>query len=117
MARGFKKAVIAIGESLSGAINIGEGTAIGLQMPAAWDTADITFQASLDGTTWGELSNLPISGVAISDFTITTPVAAKCIPLDPILTLSWNYLKIRSGTLAAAVNQTAARTLKLVHVQ
>lgn len=100
---------IASGTSLSPAVIIGgEFSIIGIEYPAAWDAADVTFQISLDeGTTWKEL--LDDSGTAIQK----TVTAAQYRELDSAEFKSAVQIKVRSGTASVAVNQTADRLIKL----
>jgi hypothetical protein len=100
---------IASGNSLSGAVPIGDHVPVGIAMPASWDAAGLTFQVSCDGgTTWNELYDS--TGVETT-FTVST---SRYIPLDPTVWIGINHIKIRSGTAAVAVNQTADRVLTLV---
>ena len=98
---------IANGESLSGAVDL-EGLALArLEMPATWTAADITFQVSHDGATYTpyyDETGDPITLVVAASRTVRLP------PLD------WDgvrYVKVQSGTPAAAVNQGGARTVTL----
>ena len=43
---------IANGTSLSAAVNLGSGKLRGIALPAAWTAAVLSFQVSLDGTTF-----------------------------------------------------------------
>lgn len=100
---------IANGTSLSAAVPVGTNVAIGIAMSAGWDAAGLTFQVSADGgTTWNELYDS--SG---NEITLTT-AAGRYIPLDPTVWIGINNIKIRSGTAASAVNQTADRVLTVV---
>ena len=102
-------ATIAASGSLSGAVHLPNGHAlVGILMPAAWDTAALTFQVSLDGTTFQN------AYVAAGTEVSVTAAAATTIALDPATWLHARYLKVRSGTAASAVNQTAARTVGLI---
>lgn len=99
-------ATIASGASLSGAVDLGSGgRAARIAMPAAWTTANLTFQASYDGITYNNLydkDGVEYTAQAAASRSILLPVA------------DWygiRYLKVRSGTSAAAVNQGAARSL------
>lgn len=105
-----KSATIANGASLSGSVEIGSAKHIGIVMPSAWTTADLTFQVSYDGTNWQNLYN--DSGVEVE----VPAAASRNISLDvAALSLApWQYLKIRSGTSGTAVTQGAARTLYVV---
>jgi hypothetical protein len=88
---------------LSEAVNLGGATLIGIQMPATWTAADITFKASVDGTTYQD--------VQIFGSTYTLTVAASeyvMIPVDKSFLLP-PLLKIKSS-----MAQAANRTLQLV---
>jgi hypothetical protein len=110
-----KTVTVTSGTSLSGSMQVWDTSAahpeglVALIMPAAWTTAAITFQASADGTNFFNLFNT--SGVEV---TIAAPLASQFIPLDPADIISANYLKIRSGTSGAPVNQGADRIVTLV---
>ena len=104
-------ATIAQNQALSGAIDLGSASLLAIAMPAAWDAAKLTFQASdsLAGTYQNVYDD--------AGFEVTvTAAAARVIAVDvAALKLgALRYVKIRSGTAAVAVNQTAARTLTLL---
>lgn len=100
-------ASIANGASLSTAIDLEGSSVIAIQMPAAWDAANLTFQGSHDGTTYADLYD------SSGEFAVTA-AASRFIVVDPIKLLSARFLKVRSGTTGVPVNQTAARTIVLV---
>lgn len=51
--------VIAATASLSADMSLGEGkVAVGIVMPAAWDAANLTFQASADGDTAPQIASI-----------------------------------------------------------
>jgi len=95
---------IAINTALSVAVPINGNLLCMLEMPAAWTTANITFQSSGDGATYQNLYD-----EYGNEITIVTAVARN-ITLDPARLAGCKYLKFRSGTAAVPVNQTAART-------
>lgn len=99
---------IAINESLSGAVAVGDGVFTGIVMPAAWTAAVLTFQASFDGTTFYNLYD-----EAGGEYTIAAD-ASRYITVPAGDFAGVRFLKVRSGTAAAAVNQAAARTLSLI---
>lgn len=104
-------ASIANGQSLTSEIDLGAGRVLcALDMPADWDAANLTFQASYN--TGGTFDNV------YDQFgTEKTVIAAedRFIPLDdPAFWMGVRYLKVRSGTSGTAVNQTAARTIQLI---
>lgn len=100
--------VIPINTALSGAVNLGGATLVGIVMPAAWTAANLTFQGSVDGVTYNEITDS--AGTAVS----VTAAAARYIPINPATLPGLQYVIVRSGTSGAAVNQTAARTITLV---
>jgi hypothetical protein len=104
---------IANGASLSGAAFIG-GPERGLSllkitMPADWTAASLTFQScdTVDGT---------YQNYYAADGTEVTVQAAddRDIGIAAQDFAGVTYLKVRSGTSGAAVNQGAARTIYLV---
>lgn len=102
-----KTATIAAAASLSDAIVVGDGEVVGLSVPAL-DAAALTFQASADGTTYRDLYDSAQVEVSLASSTggrfIQAPAALKGAA----------YLKIRSGTSAVPVNQTAQRLIAVV---
>lgn len=100
-------ATISSGGSLSAAVPLGAATLVGISMPAAWDTAGLTFQASVDGTTFQDVQT---TSAELS----MTAAASKYIAVDPAVWRGVNLLKVRSGTSGTPVNQTADRTITLV---
>ncbi len=103
-----RNATIAINTSLSGAVDITGCTVAGIIMSAGWDTASITAQASVDGTNFYNLYDEFATEVTVS------AAASRFIRLSPADWWGVRYVKLRSGTSGTAVNQTAARTLKVV---
>lgn len=103
-----ESAVIANGASLSGAVNLHALRLAGIQMPAAWTAASLTFQASFDGTTYAEVCDT--SGAAVT-FTVA---AGTFVVINPATIAGVRNLKVRSGTSGAPVAQGAERTLRLV---
>ena len=83
---------------------------VGVELPAACTAADITLQASSDGTTFKNVFNADGT-----EFKITAPPAGSMIPLAGILdTMGMRFIKVRSGTSGAPVAQAAARTVSLL---
>jgi hypothetical protein len=99
--------VIAINTSLSAAVQVRGGLPAIIEMPAAWDAANLTFQTSGDGTNYFNVYDEFGTEVAV------TASTSRRIRLDPIQWAGAQYVKIRSGTAGAAVNQSAERTLYL----
>jgi hypothetical protein len=103
-------AKITSGTALSPEVDIGPRLLVGIAMPAGWDAAALTFQASFDGgTTWLEMQGA-------SAVLTYNAAASQYIAVDPALWRGVSALKVRSGTLGAPVNQTADRNLTLITV-
>lgn len=101
-------AIIPINQALSSPVKLGERKHVGLIMPAAWDAADITFQVSIDGTNYGNLyDKAGAEAVYKAD-------ADACIQIGDFDLAPWMYIKVRSGTAAVPVNQTAERAIQVV---
>jgi hypothetical protein len=99
---------IASGASLSDAAFTGGLPVCGVQMPAGWDAADLTFQAAAD-----DAAN--VANVYDKDGAELTSKAAasQFVTLDPSLLAGARYVKVRSGAAASAVTQTANRKITL----
>lgn len=103
---------IANGESLSGAADLGSARLSAIAMPSSWTTADLTFQASADGTTYYDLY---VSDNAGNDAEYLIGAGASRVISVPVADFaSLRYLKVRSGTTGSPVGQGGARTLSLI---
>jgi hypothetical protein len=99
------------GASLSNAALIGDHVFVGLQMPAAWTAASMTFQVSDDdGVTWHNLYDDGGNEVTINP---TTPAGLR-LAITPDAFGGVTFLKIRSGTSGAPVVQGADRALTVI---
>jgi hypothetical protein len=108
-------ASIAQDASLSGAVNLAGRAVCSILMSAVWDTAALTFQGSLDGATYGNIYDATTGAeysiaatAALAGVGITVP------PNSPLL--GWNYIKVRSGTAASAVNQTTGNDPRVLTI-
>jgi len=101
---------IGAGASLSGAtIDLATlGIPVAIITDAAWDTQAMTFQGSVDGTTFGNLYK------ESTEYSLTGVAASTFHSLDQNAFYGVSHLKIRSGTAAAAANQGDATVVKLV---
>lgn len=96
------------GESLSDGVNFYGERLTGLVMPAAWTTAGITFQGSIDGVTWCDLHNPD------GEIVLASPAASKMYALTISNYMPCKFIRLRSGLASAAVNQLADRTITLI---
>lgn len=99
---------IVSGQSLSPAVVANNMHLVGIVMPAGWDAAAITLQASFDGGTFNNAFDNNGAEITIQ------AAASRAIILPPGLLPGVQQLKVRSGTNAVAVNQTADRAIKLL---
>ena len=104
---------IGAGQSLSNGVLLGDYTLAGIAIGSPWTAAPITYQASFDyGNTWQELNNS--AGTAVSIPSSTTAGTYYAIDVrDPSLT-GVTMLKVRSGTVASPVVQTAGGSFFVV---
>jgi hypothetical protein len=115
----YFEAKIASGTALSAEIDLRSHRIVGIQMPATWTAAALTFQAAAysDG-----VKNLTETFVELVDdnnaaVTVATPAQATFIAFRTALRdvcASATRLKIRSGTSGVPVNQAADRVLVVV---
>lgn len=98
---------IANGAAISGNVEL-TAPMFGIDMPAAWTAADLTFQVSADGGTYSDLYD------ELGVETNVKAAASRAIRFtNPGQWLGVRFLRIRSGTAAAPVNQGGARVLTL----
>lgn len=102
-----KTAVIENGGSLSGIVDLGGRKLVAIVMPAAWDAAGLTFQASPDGTNFFNVYD----GATERALTVAASYYSA-LAIGDWIGVRW--FKIRSGAAGTPVNQTAERTLTLV---
>lgn len=95
------------GASLSNELDLTGQVVTAIHMPAGWDSAAITVVASDKPTTEDEDYD-PVYSSAGTELSLTV-AANRVIYLDPSVTRGLRFVKLRSGTAGAAVNQTADR--------
>lgn len=97
---------IAINTSLSvTTVAIRGGRVSEIEMPAAWDTAVLTFQASYDNSNFFNV--VDESGAEY----FVTAVAGQRVHVNSDYVSQMAYLKVRSGSSLTPKNQTAARVM------
>ena len=102
---------IANGTSLSAAIDLSAYRAFAISMPAAWTTASLTFQASVDGINYFNVYD--DTGVEV---TATVAASQYVVVSAPVKMLGVRWIKVRSGTSGTPVNQGADRIVTIVGV-
>ena len=109
------EAVIAAGQSVSGAVDLGPRHLFAIQTPAVLEagTLCLSFLGSVDG-----INFFPIyDELGAEKFTTVVINAAQYILVDPVPWLGIRWFKLRAGTLVASVAQAADRTFALVAVR
>lgn len=96
---------IANGESQSNVVDLTDMALIGITMPSAWTAAAITLLAA--DTQGGTYTPVHDSGGTEISFTVAQ---SRHVTIDPDVTRSLRFVKLRSGNTAVPVNQGAART-------
>ena len=83
---------------------------VGVILPAGWDAAALTFQASINGATWGNV--FTASGEL--SFPTADVAAGNVLAFDTHVTPAIRFVQVRSGVTATPVNQTADRVITLL---
>jgi hypothetical protein len=104
----LQTATIANGTALSPECMLGQKSLVGIIVPTSWTSASLTFQVTVDDVNFFEM--VDETGAAIK----YNVAAGQYIAIDPARWLGVTGIKLRSGTLAAPVNQTAAAALTIV---
>ena len=96
-------------ESLSGALEIaGVGVPVALHLDEDWDTEDITFEVSYDGTNFFDLV---VDG---AEYEISAAAAEGFYVLDPSVFIMATHIKVRSGVLALPVAQNGDTVITVI---
>jgi hypothetical protein len=99
---------------LSGVIDLKGCQAFAIKMPAAWVSADITFQAcERSGGTFYDLYDDNATTPVEVNLKVAQQKTYSLVRVSPHLA-PLQYIKIRSGVSATPVNQTGAPTLYLL---
>lgn len=101
---------IAANASLSDSVTLMGRSLVRLTIGANWTAADLTVQTSPDGNTWNDLYDEYGAPYLIK------AAASRTVFIAPGPLLAVNYIRLRSGTPAAPVSQTATATLTLASV-
>jgi hypothetical protein len=109
--------LISSGTALSAEVTVGAKRIVGIQMPAGWDAASITFAALTRQSAAAPpvLTFGKVQDAGGTEVTVTAPAADTYVALaDTVALYGLGRVKVRSGVAATPVNQTADRVLYLV---
>ena len=109
--RAIKTATIANAASVSDTVDLISTAIVGFVAPAAWTTAAITIEASIDGTNW-IASLFDDTNSAISTWSTITAGAGYSV--NAVAMLPYRMIRFRSGTSASPVAQGAARSIFVI---
>ena len=98
-------ATIPSGQALSAGVRTDCNHVMSLSLPAAWTAAVLTVQASQDNATWRNVFD-----EFGAELTIQAAVDREVF-LPPVRLAAYGFIRLRSGTSAAPVNQGAARDI------
>lgn len=100
---------IGSGTALSNAVCVLGYDIVAIQMPAAWTSAVVTFETSMDDSTYSEVYDDAGNEVSL------TVAAGRWVTIPSDVSLHFGtYIKVRSGTNATPVNQAADRELGVI---
>ena len=88
---------------------------MGVALPSGWTSANLTIEVSFNNSDWIGLvynSASPSSQINVVD----TPVPSAFHSVDATGTISFRYVRVRSGTTAAPVNQVSERAVSLMMI-
>jgi len=104
-------ATIPSGASVSNTIDCNSRSVLGFVAPAAWTSAALNIEASVDGTSWVTVIYDSV-GAAIGSWSSLTAGAGYSVDLNGLL--PWQFIRLRSGTSTVPVNQGAARAFTII---
>lgn len=110
--RSTTTATIANGASVSGTVDLTDTSLLGFIAPAAWTTAELNIEVSVDNTNWVTAGVLDGSGSNVSRWSAVTAGAAYSV--DVVNMLPYRFVRFRSGTAASPVNQGADRAFTVI---
>ena len=112
MERAVTTLTIPASTSVSEAFPLETRSLLGFITPVAWSAATLTIEVSLNGTNW--FSAYDNYGSVVGSYTSIPTAASAAYAVDPIALIPWKYVRFRSGTTAAPINQTANRVFQVV---
>ena len=96
------------GTSVSGVLDTGRDSILGIVMPSSWTSADLTFEVSYDNITWVGMVYDETSSQCNS-ISSPAPSSAHTVSLSGLL--PYRYVRLRSGTTSSPVVQGGDRSV------
>jgi hypothetical protein len=95
--------------TISDTISLVNQTLVGIQMPAAWSAADLTFRVSPDNINFSDMYDQ-----FGNEFVVKTS-ASRFVVLNPADWVGVRFLSVRSGTVGTPVTQPSARDITFIN--
>ena len=112
MARAATTLTIPAAASVSEALPLDTRSLLGFITPAAWTSAALSIEVSPDGVTWLPAYDSYSAQVGVYSSIPTAASAAYAVDVSALL--PWEWVRFRSGTSAAPINQAANRVFQVV---
>jgi len=97
---------IGYGASLSGSIDCGDGYIVGLVMPDVWTQAQVSIQVSMNNTEFFDLFDFDLeTRTTAKEVVFNVPPPGTMVAINPNTLLMAQYIKLRSGTRDAPIDQ------------
>jgi hypothetical protein len=110
---GLLTATISAGTALSSAVDLGGAVMLALVIPSGWTAAGLTFQASVDGVTYGDVFDDANTEVTVpSAAVVAGRVIVPAGELENLAPLRW--IKLRSGPSSLPVNQASTVAIQII---
>jgi hypothetical protein len=110
------KVTIPSGAAVAPFVDLGAARLVGINIPATWTAADLTFQSALNPEDLGAFTYQNTYDETGTEVVVKAAAARNIRFTNPALFLGIRFLIVRSGTSAAPVNQAADRDLYLMTV-
>lgn len=96
---------VATNAKVSSPVYLAGRSLVGIVLPAQWTASDLTFQVSIDGSTWHDL----YTSTGLYTYPTAGLAASAASMFDATLFNAWDYVQVRSVT-----DQAADRVLTLI---
>jgi hypothetical protein len=105
-------ATIAAGQSMSGVVTVPKAMRLwALALPSGWDESAISYSISFNEREWFEPTDYSTGAPLIET---VRGVGGRAFLVSSYALLRCSFLRVRSGSAAAAIAQQAAQTLQLL---
>jgi hypothetical protein len=107
---------IGFNSSMSGSIDAGDDYVVGLVMPDVWTPARVSVQVSMDNIEFHDLFDFDIGDSTSAKEVVFNVTPGVAVAINPNTLLLARYIKLRSGTRDAPIDQEATCMFTLLTV-